>query len=494
MASATLVSTPGHRRSARAVPSRPHLRGLGVLVLLMGAFLPIADFFIVNVALPSIGRTLHASGATLELVVAGYGIAYASLLVLGGRLGDRFGRRRTFLVGLGAFIAASLACGLAPGIGALLAARIVQGAAAAVLVPQVLATFNATLGGERRVRALAMYGAVAGLAAVFGQLAGGFVVTANVAGTQWRPIFLVNLPIGLAVAAATLCLVPETRPAQAVRVDLVGTALFAGTLTALLIPLTQGRTLGWPAWAWLLLAAVPVLAFVVHVVESRIERNGGHPLLPPSLLRLPSVWRGLSIILPFAGGFSAFMFVFALIVQDGLHHDAFQSGLAILPMAVCFLLGSMTSPRLIARFGRAALAAGAVTQVVGLTSLVLVLTAQWPHVSLIALSVPMAVAGLGQSLVFTGLFRAVLVDCPAHHAGVGGGLVITIQQGGFALGVATLGTLFLSMAPASMPHAFATTVGVQIGVAVLLTLLIRALPRFTSHSHAAAEPAVVVEV
>jgi MFS family permease len=264
-------------QAAAAIHTPQELSPFGVLLLLMGAFLPIADFFIVNVALHSIDDSLHASPATLELVVAGYGIAYAALLVLGGRLGDRFGRRRMFLVALVGFVLASLACGLAPTIGALIAARLVQGASAALLVPQVLATFHATLDGERKARALALYRATSGIAAVVGQLAGGLLVTADIAGTDWRPIFLVNVPIGVVVILFAGRVVPATRSPHPGGIDVPGTLLFAATLTALLIPLTEGHSLGWPAWAWVLLAGVPVLAVVGYLVESRIERNGDAP-------------------------------------------------------------------------------------------------------------------------------------------------------------------------------------------------------------------------
>ena len=187
------------------------LHSVGVYVLLAGAFLPIADFFIVNVALPTIDVTLKASPASLELVVAVYGVAYAAMLVLGGRLGDRFGRHLAFQIGLVGFILASLACGLAPTIEVLIAARLVQGATAAMLVPQVLAINHATLEGERKARALALYGATSGIAAVIGQLAGGLLVSANIAGTSWRPIFLINIPLGLIVLFASRRVVPANR-------------------------------------------------------------------------------------------------------------------------------------------------------------------------------------------------------------------------------------------------------------------------------------------
>ncbi|WP_367325055.1 MFS transporter [Streptomyces sp. HUAS ZL42] len=463
----------------RAHHSAPELHATGVLILLAGAFLPIMDFFITNVALPSIDSSLHASAASLQLVIAGYGVAYAALLVLGGRLGDRYGRHRLFLGALVAFVLASLACGLAPTVGALIAARIVQGAAAALLVPQVLATFHHTLEGERKARALALYGATSGIAAVVGQLVGGLLVSADVAGTSWRPIFLVNVPIGLVVLLVAARIVPATRSAHPVGVDLSGTVLFAAMLVALLVPLTEGHSLGWPWWTWCLLALAVVLGITTYRVEQSAERRGEVPLLPPSLLRLASMSRGLAMVLAFSIGFGAFMFVFALTVQNGLHTDALHGGLAILPMALLFFVGSVLAPRLITRFGRAAMSAGAVVQLAGLVWLVAVLVTDWPHVGLWTMAGPLALAGAGQSMLFAGLFRSVLADVPAHLGGIGSGVLITLQQSGLALGVATLGTLYLGLAPHGIAHAFASVEYVHMGIVALLAAGVAALPRFT---------------
>jgi MFS family permease len=471
----------------RAVAPSGGLHPVGVFVLLAGAFLPIMDFFITNVALPSIDASLHASAASLELVIAGYGVAYAALLVLGGRLGDRYGRHRLFLGALAGFVVASAACGLAPTVGVLIAARIVQGATAALLIPQVLATFHHTLEYERKARALALYGATSGIAAVVGQLVGGLLVSADIAGTSWRPIFLVNVPIGLVVLLAAARIVPNTRSPHPVGVDTPGTVLFAATLVAVLVPLTEGHSLGWPWWTWLLLPVAFILA-ATYAVEKRAEARGEVPLLPPSLLRLPSMSRGLAMVFAFSVGFGAFMFVFALTVQNGLHADALHSGLAILPMALLFLTGSLFAPRLIRRFGRAALSAGAVIQLAGLACLVTILVQGWPQVSLWATAGPLALVGAGQSMLFAGLFRSVLADVPTHLGGVGSGVLITLQQSGLALGVATLGTLYLTLAPHTIAHAFATVEYLQMGIVALLAVGAGALPRFTK---AAAEAPLV---
>ncbi|MFF4274222.1 MFS transporter [Streptomyces sp. NPDC001536] len=473
--------------SPHAVARGGGLHPAGVFILLAGAFLPIMDFFITNVALPSIDASLHASASALELVIAGYGVAYATLLVLGGRLGDRYGRRRVFLGALVGFVLASLACGIAPNVGALIGARTVQGATAALLIPQTLATFHQVLEGERKARAVALYGATSGIAAVVGQLVGGVLVSADIAGTSWRPIFLVNVPIGVIVLIVAARIVPDTRSHHPVGIDLPGTVLFAATLTALLVPLTEGHSLGWPWWTWLLLAAAVVLGVATYAVEKRAERRGEVPLLPPSLLRLPSMSRGLVMVFAFSIGFGAFMFVFALTIQNGLHADALHGGLAILPMALLFFAGSLLAPRLLTRFGRAALSTGAVVQLAGLVSLVAVLLVKWPHVSLWAMALPLALAGAGQSILFAGLFRSVLADVPAHLGGIGSGALITLQQSGLALGVATLGTLYISLAPHGVAHAFAGVEYVHMGIVALLAIGAAALPRFAP---AASTPAV----
>jgi MFS family permease len=470
----------------RTVANRPveigpaeaaQLGGPGIAVLLLGAFLPIVDFFIVNVALPTINTTLHASAPSLELVVAGYGTVYAALLVVGGRLGDALGRRRMFVTGLVGFSLTSLLCGIAPSIGALIVFRIAQAATAALIVPQVLGTFQAALDGPRRARALGLYGAMAGTAAVVGQVAGGLLVTADIAGTAWRPIFLVNVPIGIA-ALVVVRHVPATRSDRPASVDLPGTVLFAATLTALLIPLAEGRTQGWPAWTWLVLTLAPVLGAATYVVERRTERSGAIPLLSPTLLRVRSMRRGLTLALPFFLGFGGFMFVFALTVQEGLHADALHSGLALTPMAVPFLIGSLLTPRAIERFGRATLGWGALVQAAGLGILAWTVSAYWPQVALTEMIPGLAILGFGQAFVFGSLFRLILADVPPHLAGIGGGVLVTLQQSGLALGVATLGTLYLGVGGGGT--GFATILAIQAGLALVLCAGSRVMPHLTT--------------
>lgn len=472
------AAPPGNIRSGDSSSSTLSL--LGTLVVLLGAFLSIVDFFIVNVALPDMGRTLGASSATLELVVAGYGISYALLLVLGGRLGDAFGRKRLFLLGMAAFGVASLLCGLAPSAGTLVLARVLQGASAAAMVPQVLAIIQATMTGHRRAKAIGMYGATAGAAAVIGQLLGGALISADLAGLGWRPIFLVNVPLVLVGLAFAVRVIPETRSAGPLRLDISGTVLLGITVLALLVPLTEGRATGWPWWTWgsLVVSAISAVAFVL--VERRKERSGGLPLVPPSLLRVPSMRNGLLAGMPFFMGFGGFMFIYAVTLQQGADASALEAGLALTPMGVAFLAASLASPRLVTRFGGRVIGVGAIVQALGLGILVLTMLRAWPDVDALNLAAGMAVAGAGQGLVMSPLFRVVLAKVPVERAGVGSGVLVTTQQVSLALGVAVLGGLFLSlaeMADVGMRNAFVATVLVQIGIAVVVALASRRLPK-----------------
>ncbi|SEN27777.1 Major Facilitator Superfamily protein [Actinacidiphila rubida] len=454
------------------------LGALGLLTVLLGAALPMVDFFIVNVALPTIDRDLHAGPAVLEMVVAGYGVAYAVLLVLGGRLGDMFGRRTLFLWGLATFALTSLACGIAPSAWTLVGARVAQGAASALLLPQALATIQAATSGSRRATALSYYGATAGVASVVGQVLGGVLVSADIAGSGWRAIFLVNVPVAAVALVLALKAVPETRSPHPARVDRPGTVLLGATLITLLLPLTEGRAAGWPVWAWVLLALSPLFAAAFVAVERRGERTGGNPLLPPSLLRLHSVRSGLMLVVPFCLGFGGFMFVLAVAMQDGLHFGALKAGAALVPLCAAFFAASLLGPRAVARFGRRTVTAGSLIQGAGLLVLAGTFLWGWPHLGVWALAPGMAIAGFGQGFVLPLIFRIVLSEVPPAQAGVGGGAMATTQQSSLALGVATLGTLFLTLSSSvGVRDALVWTLLAQLAAVVLTTALTLRLPR-----------------
>ncbi len=466
-------------RCKRDQPPEPQaLTAAGLTVILVGVLLPMIDFFIVNVALPTIDRDLHASQSLLELVVSGYATAYALLLVLGGRLGDSIGRKRLFLLGMAAFTVTSLACGLAPTADLLVVGRVAQGAAAALMVPQVLATIQAATTGERRSRAIGRYGATGGLAAVLGQVLGGVLVSANIDNLGWRPIFLVNVPIGLAGLLLARRYVPDTRHGAPAPIDASGTVLLGLTVLLLLVPLTEAQSVGWPAWTVAMLLIVPLAAAAFIRFEVRAERAGRGPLVPPSLLQHRSMRRGLLLALPFFAGFGAFMFCYALLVQEGLHASALTAGLGLVPMAAAFLAASLSTARLLARFGAKVLTAGGLLQAAGLVMLGVTVWLGWPHLAVAALAPGLAVAGLGQGLVMSPLFGVVLSEVAPAVAGAGAGVLTTTQQTALALGVATLGSLFLTLAAdgTGISTAFLVVITVQVVVAIGVATGARGLP------------------
>jgi MFS family permease len=493
MTSLTSAYRPGAIAAGRVAappsavtPSVP-LSPVALAAALLGPLLAMIDFFIVNVALPSMATDLSASTSLLELVVSGYATAYAVLLVVGGRLGDAFGRRRLFVAGMAAFTVTSLLCGLAPTAPALVAARVLQGAAAALMVPQTLATIQATGTASSRSRAVGWFGATGGIAAVVGQVLGGVLVSADLDGSQWRPIFLVNVPIGLAGLWLARTRLPETRSPLPTRPDVAGTALLAAAVISVLVPLTEGRADGWPLWSLALLASAPAWGAAFVLVERRLERRlapgagagGVTPLLPPSLLRHRSMRVGLALAAPFFAGFGTFMFVYALVVQSALGWSPAAAGLALTPMAVSFLTASLLTARAVARWGRGVVATGATLQAAGLVVLGATVWATWPSPTAAALAPGLAIAGFGQGWVMPSLIRIVLSEVPVASAGAGSGALATTQQLSLAVGVAAFGSLFVTLAaPGALGilTAFLIILGLQALVAVAIGLGSRALP------------------
>jgi MFS family permease len=316
-------------------------------VLLLGQFMCIIDVLVTNVAMPSIAASLHASGASLQLVVGGYTIAYAMLLITGARLGDRYGRRRTYLAGVLIFTTASLACALAPDSQALIGFRLVQGAGAAVLVPQVFSIIQLNFTGPARARALSAYAAVLSAGAVTGLVLGGVVVTADLFGTGWRPVFAINVPIGIVLAAAVPRLVPPDAPAGlAKKLDLAGLGAAACAVLLIVLPLVLGREEGWPAWGFGCIAAGVTLAAGFVLIERRVAARGGDPLLNLAVLRAPALPSGLVTLAATQIGYGGLLFAYTLYLQAGLGESALRAGLTYLPFAAVFGLAGYNWRRL----------------------------------------------------------------------------------------------------------------------------------------------------
>ncbi|MBU4216009.1 MAG: MFS transporter [Actinobacteria bacterium] len=418
-----------------------NLSAVGLTALIGGQLISQLDFAAVNVALHSIGQRLGASGAQLELVVAVYGVAFAVTLVLGGQLGDAVGRRTVFVAGVAGFLAASLWCGLAPTAGALLLARAAQGVTAALIVPQVLATIHVTTSGPHAVRALGLYGSIGGLSFVVGQVLGGVLVGADVLGLGWRAVFLINVPVALAVLALAR-FVPQTRAQRRPRVDVVGTVLLGGALVALMLPAALGPTLGWPWWTVALLCLAPVGLAGLARVERRRELRGLDALVPPSVLRIPSMRTGLLVGALFFGSWSGLLFALTLTVQAGGGRTATATGVMFVPLGVVFFVTASRSARLSARLGPArTVLVGAVVQVVGVATTTLVVLGG--HAGGAWIQAGLVLVGAGNGVIVASVFRLCLADVPAALAGSASAVVSTVQQASLGLGAPVLGSVYL---------------------------------------------------
>ncbi|MEU7879570.1 MFS transporter [Microbispora bryophytorum] len=436
--------------------------------VLTGVFVAILDFFIVNVAIPTMQRDLHAGPAAIEWVVAGYALAYGSGLILGGRLGDVFGRRRMFALGLALFTLASVACGLAPDAGSLVAARVVQGAAAAVLAPQVLAVIRTAYSGAAQARAVNAYALTMGLAAVFGQLAGGLLIQADLFGLGWRACFLINLPIGAAALAATWRVIPESRAAGAVRLDLGGAALVTLALAATLLPLIEGREQGWPVWTWV------SFALAVALLLAYARRRHDSPLIDLALFRERAVTAGLLTNLAFSMGMAAYFLIFAMYSQEGRGLDALHAGLVFTPIGAGYLAASLLAPRLAARFGRQIIAFGGLTRAVSLAVLLVAVAQNAPIGWLVPV---LAVDGAGMGLVLSPIMGTVLSRVAPHHAGGAAGALTTAQQVGGALGVGIIGIVFYGALSGGVTVAFQHGLVYLIVITLAIAALVQWLPR-----------------
>ncbi|MDQ0391854.1 MFS transporter [Labrys monachus] len=461
--------TARHRVPASPSEASPDpRRWAALLVLLAGTLLSPLDFFIVNVALPSIRDDLGASSSSIQMVVSAYSAAYAVLLITGGRLGDIYGRRLAFVVGLVGFGVASALCGLAWSPAMLVASRVLQGVFAALLMPQSLASIRTLFPERERPRAMGFYAMTFGIGSIAGQLLGGLLIAANPFGLGWRSVFLVNLPIVMVVAPLAHMLLKESREGEAPRLDTGGVLLLGAALTALIVPLIEGREQGWPLWSLVSLAACVPLFLLFWRHEHRVVARGGAPLVVPSLLDDRGLRRGLAAAL-FFNTLSAFFLAFAIYEQSGNHLSPLAAGIAILPLAIGFVISPTALPWLLVRLGHRTPTLAAILLALGAfgTSAAALSGQGW------AMPPALFVVGFAQGLALPTMIRTVLERVDRRWAGLSAGLVNTMMQISGSLSVALAGGLFYtvlgtSTASSAITLAFASASG-AVGVSVLVS-------------------------
>ena len=460
---------------------RPH-RAL-LPVVLTAAFMITLDFFIVNVAIPSLQRELHAGAAAIQWVVAGFGLAVAAVLITASRLGDAFGRRRVFTVGLVLFTITSAACGLAPTAGLLVAGRVLQGISAGLMTPQVLAILRTSYSGQAQARAFSMFGLSLGIGAVSGQLIGGLLIRADVFGLDWRTCFLINVPVGAAAVALTPRVVPESRGPARAALGIPGMVIASVALVAIVLPLIQGRQAGWPAWTWPSLAGGCLLLAAFAWYQHRVAARGGAPLIDPALFRERAVTTGLLAQFVFWTGQASFFLVLALYLQEGRGLTALASGVVFTAIGAGYLVTSSTAHHLARLLGRQVIAVGAVIMMAGLALLWAAAAAGAGGAGSeggagVGWLVPgLLVDGLGMGMVLAPLAVTVLARVSPQHAGPAAGVLSTVQQVGNALGVALLGIVFYGALGGGVPHAFRGCLIFLIVVELVLAGLVQLLPK-----------------
>jgi EmrB/QacA subfamily drug resistance transporter len=418
-------------------------RTIALVVVALAFVMDLLDNTIVNVAIPTIQQNLGASYSSIQWLIAGYALTFALLLITGGRMGDVFGYKKLFMIGVSGFTVASLLCGLAVNPAMLVVARLLQGSMAAMMVPQVMSLMQVMYKPSERGPINGLFGALGGIAASLGPVVGGLLIKADIAGLDWRPIFLINVPIGVFALVMAKKYLPDGKSAHPLKLDLVGTGIILIAMTLLIFPLIEGRELDWPVWTYIMLAAsLPVFAVFAWWQKVK-ERRDGSPLIAPSLFKRFSFGAGLLINMIFESAMLGFFLTFTLVIQIGLGFSAIHAALTGLPVAVgiAFTMATM-GEKIIPKLGRRAIMLGTIVMSIGLLVTTIVLRHYALTVHSWQLIPGLLSIGIGMGLVFSSLFAAVLNGVDVKHAGSASGILNAVQQVGGAVGVALIGVIF----------------------------------------------------
>ncbi|HWV22574.1 MAG TPA: MFS transporter [Thermomicrobiales bacterium] len=432
----------------------PARRWYILLTVVIGTFMILLDSTIVNVAVPSIQSSLQASYENIEWIVGGYALSYGLLLIPAGRLGDRFGHKTLFITGLVGFTIFSALCGTARSASMLMLWRVLQGAMAGVMNPQITAIIQITFPPSIRGKAFGIYSAIIGIATATGPLVGGVLISAKIAGLEWEPIFLINIPIGilgLILASRTL----EQTYGRAGSLDIAGIAIVSAAVLALTVPLVEGRVLGWPAWTFLSIGASFILFAVFAVWERRRLQVGKSVLVNVGLFRNRSFSAGMGIALAYFGGFTAIFFITSLLIQNGLGYSALYSGLTVIPFSAGSLISSSQSDKFAKWLGRRCLFLGTALVMVGIGGLVVVLERRGVSVTAWNLAPWFFSAGFGSGLIIAPNVTLTLSGVPGHEAGSASGVLSATQRLGQAIGICLVGIMMFGALSTQAPSSVA---------------------------------------
>jgi len=416
-----------------------------LLITLTAVFMQLLDTTITTVAVPSIQTKLGASSAEIQLVLAGYSLAFACALITGGRLGDIYGRRRLFLIGMVGFTVVSAICGAAPNPATLVVARLVQGLFSALMFPQVLSILQVVFPRTQRNKALAIYGATIGLATILGPVTGGALIDLNIAHSDWRAIFYINVPIGLLAIVLGALRVPESKVPGAPRLDLPGALVVTLGLFMLVFPLVIGRDQGWPVWSFVMMGCSVLVLAAFGAYERRRTAARNHPLINTTLFRQRPFTLGLIACIVFFTGIPSFFFVLLLTLQAGFTFSAVSAGAITLGFALAVAIGSARSSEVAKRLGVRVLAVGCGLLILGQLGVIGTLTWMGRGLHGGYLIPALFVAGAGAGLFLAPVTNVILAGVDTDDAGSASGMLATAQQVGAAVGIACVGVIFFGL-------------------------------------------------
>lgn len=451
----------------------------GLFIVLSAAFMAILDVFIVVVAAPAIRADLGTSSADIQLILAAYNLSFGLSLITGGRLGDLYGRRHIFLVGVSLFTASSLAASLAPNPATLITVRAIQGVAAGLMMPQVFSIIQVSFDDAGRGKAFGAFAFVSGVAATGAQLAGGTLLVLDVLDLGWRVIFLINVPVGLGAIAATRRFVPESRASVGARpmLDMIGVVLLTFALLVLVAPLTLGAERGWPVWAWGCILLFPVAFWTFVRWQRRREARGLTPLVTLSLVRNGSFVRGNLMALAFYTNNAALFLALPLVVQDGFGHSALASGLLFAPLALGFSVTAAWAGRVVPKRGSLLILLGGILLLLGYAALFVAFSLMQPSGNLSSAIPGALLVGIGMGFVQPSINYLSLQVVTEKEVGSASGVLNTSFELGYALGTISAGLIFLSALAASepLPGNFQNAFGQTLVWTSLLVLLVMAI-------------------